>query len=193
MNLDTGPAVNTFPLNFGLDGAGGGRFYRTASGEWIPGGGAWQFKGYDENGLLRSPNERLSGVHKMLCRAAEIARLGRQDFYLGHDGGYMIPITSDVGQGMRNHFGKLVSWYGKNELTPVRLENNIFTFHLNREVKSTETNSCEQCSVVWKRVWQSSALVRPTKTLNREVAPIGGAIEPMAGLSRRSRDGKRGR
>ena len=51
MNLDTGAAVNTFPLN---DGAGGGRFCRTASGEWIPDGGAWQFKGYDENGLLRS-------------------------------------------------------------------------------------------------------------------------------------------
>ena len=26
-------AVNTFPLNFGPDGAGDGRFYRTASGE----------------------------------------------------------------------------------------------------------------------------------------------------------------
>ena len=34
MNLDTGAAVNTFPLNFGPDGAGDGRFYRTANGEW---------------------------------------------------------------------------------------------------------------------------------------------------------------
>ena len=42
------------PLNFGPEGAGDGRFYRTASGEWIPDGGAWQFQGYDENGLLRS-------------------------------------------------------------------------------------------------------------------------------------------
>ena len=41
MNLDTGAAVNTFPSNFGPDGAGDGRFYRTASGEWIPDGGAW--------------------------------------------------------------------------------------------------------------------------------------------------------
>ena len=31
MSLDTGAAVNTFPLNFGPDGAGDGRFYRTAS------------------------------------------------------------------------------------------------------------------------------------------------------------------
>ena len=45
MNLDTGAAVNTFPLNFGPEGAGDGRFYRTASGEWIPDGGAWQFQG----------------------------------------------------------------------------------------------------------------------------------------------------
>ena len=41
---------------------------------------------------------------------------------------------------MRNHFEKLVNWYGKNELIPVCLENNIFNFNLNREVKSTETN-----------------------------------------------------
>ena len=52
MNLDTGAALNTFPLNFGPEGAGDGRFYRTASGEWIPDGGAWQFQGYDENGFL---------------------------------------------------------------------------------------------------------------------------------------------
>ena len=31
MDLDTGAAVNTFPLNFGPDGAGAGRFCRTAS------------------------------------------------------------------------------------------------------------------------------------------------------------------
>ena len=39
MNLGRGAAVNTFP-----EGAGDGRFYRTASGEWIPDGGAWQFQ-----------------------------------------------------------------------------------------------------------------------------------------------------
>ena len=32
INMDTGAAVNAFPLNFGPDGAGDGRFYRTASG-----------------------------------------------------------------------------------------------------------------------------------------------------------------
>ena len=73
--------------------------------------------------------------------ASEIVCKGRQDFYLGHDGGYMIPMYSKIGQGMRNHFEKLVSWYGKNDLFPVYLENNIFNFYLNREVKSTETDN----------------------------------------------------
>ena len=53
----------------------------------------------------------------------------------------MIPFYSHIGQGLRNHFAKLVSWHGKNELIPVYLENNIFNFYLNREVKSTETNN----------------------------------------------------
>ena len=55
--------------------------------------------------------------------------------------GYMIPIYSNIGQGMRHHFEKLVSWHGKNELIPVFLENNILNFYLNREVQSTETNN----------------------------------------------------
>ena len=92
MTLDTGAAVNTFPLNFGPRGAGDGRFYRNAGDEWIPDGGVWQFQGYDENGFLRSQNGRLTGAHKVLCSAAEIACKGRKDFYHGHDGGYMIPI-----------------------------------------------------------------------------------------------------
>ena len=100
MNLDTGAAVNTFPLNFGPEGARDEIFCRTASGEWIPDGGAWQFQGYAQNGLLRSLNGRLTGVHKMLYSAAEIACKGRQDFYLGHDGGYMILIHSKIGQGI---------------------------------------------------------------------------------------------
>ena len=133
--------MNTFPLNFGPEGAGDGRFYSIANCEWIPDGGAWPFHGCDENGLLRALNGRLTGVHKVLCSAAEIACKGRQDFFLGHDGGYMIPIHSKIGQGMRNHFEKLVNWYGKNELNPVYLENNIFKFYLNREVKSSETNN----------------------------------------------------
>ena len=52
----------------------------------------------------------------------------------------MISIYSNIGQGMRNHFEKLVNWYGKNELIPMYLEDKIFNFYLSKEVKSTETN-----------------------------------------------------
>ena len=48
--------------------------------------------------MLGSLNGRLVGVHKVLCSAAEIACFGRQDFYLGHVGGYMIPVYSKIGQ-----------------------------------------------------------------------------------------------
>ena len=138
MNLGTGAAVDTLPLKFGPEGAGDGRFHRTASGGWIPDGGAWQFQGRDENGSL---NGRLTGVHKVLCIAAEIACKGGQDFHLGHDGGSMIPIYSEIGQEMRKHFERLVNCFGKKELILVYLENNTFNFYLNREVKSTETNN----------------------------------------------------
>ena len=146
MNMDTGAAVNTFPLNFGSEGAGDGRFCRTASGEWILDGGAWQFQGYDENGLLRSLNGRLIGVHKVLCSAAEIACKGRQDFYFGHDGGCMIPIHSKIGQGMRIHFEKLGNWHGKNELIPVSLSRKQhFQFLLEPRSEIDRDQQCERC------------------------------------------------
>ena len=104
MNLDHGAAVNTCPWIFGPERAGDGRYYRTANCASIPDGGPWQFHGYDENGLLQFLNGRLVGVHIVYCSAAEIACEGGQDFYSGHDGGYMIPIHSKIGQGMRNSF-----------------------------------------------------------------------------------------
>ena len=61
-------------------------------------------------------------VPYVLCSAAEIARKGRQDFYMGHDGGFMLPIHSKTGQGMKTHFEELVNWHGRNELIPVYLE-----------------------------------------------------------------------
>ena len=57
-----------------------------------------------------------------MCIKFEIACKGRQDFYLGHDGEYMIPIISKIGQGMRIHFEKLVKGYGRNDLIPIYLE-----------------------------------------------------------------------
>ena len=55
-------ALNTFPSNFGPEGIGDGSFC-----DWIPDGEAWQFQGYDENGLPRSLNGRLMDAHSGLC------------------------------------------------------------------------------------------------------------------------------
>ena len=74
MKLDTGAAVNTFPLNSGPEGTGGGRFCRTASGKWILDGGGWQLQGYDENGLLRSLNGRLTHWCTQFCAARQKSR-----------------------------------------------------------------------------------------------------------------------
>ena len=58
----------------------------------------------------------------------------------------MIPIHSKIGLGMRIHFEKLVNWYGKNELIPVYLENNIFKFYLNgRSEIDREQQQRERC------------------------------------------------
>ena len=73
MNLDTGAAVNTFPLNFSPEGIGDRRFYQAASVEWIPDGGAWQFQGYDENGLPISLKED-SRMHTKCCAVLQRSR-----------------------------------------------------------------------------------------------------------------------
>ena len=71
--------LNTFPLNF--------QEMEDSVVQPVVNGflmvGAWQFKGYDENGLLRSLKGRLTGVHKVLCSAAEIASRGKTKFLLG--------------------------------------------------------------------------------------------------------------
>ena len=63
MNLDTGVTVNTCQVNFGPEGVGDGSF-----DDWIPDGEAWQFQGYDENGLPRSLNGN-SRMHTNCCAA----------------------------------------------------------------------------------------------------------------------------
>ena len=69
----------------------------------------------------------------------------------------MILIHSKIGQGIRIHFEELVNWYGKNELIPVYLENNIFNFYLNREVESTETNNVNDADHCLAKNCQQSA------------------------------------
>ena len=75
MNLERGDAVNTILVNRGPDGAGDGRFYRTASGECILNGGARQSQIYDQNGLRRPLNGRLRCTQNaMQCRRECVQR-----------------------------------------------------------------------------------------------------------------------
>ena len=95
---------------------GDGSFY-----DWITDVEARQFQGYDKRCQLRSLNGRLMDVHEVCCstatacasapasEAAEIAYKEQQDFYVGHGGGYMIPIHSKLCQGTRIHFGKVLN------------------------------------------------------------------------------------
>ena len=155
MNPDTRAAINTFPSNFGPEGKGDGHFYDEA----------WQFLGYDEMGKPRSLNGRLMDAHEVLNNtasasasapssgAAEISCKEQQHLYVRHNGGYMIPTHSKIGQGMRTHFDKLLQKYGKNELIQVYLKKNTPNFCLKREMKSEEIQ-CERCpsSILRQRV-----------------------------------------
>ena len=171
MNLDTGAAVNTFPVNFSPEGMGDEGFY-----DWIPDGEAWQYQGYDEKSFAQISEWK---THRCTPSVVQCCR-------------------DRVQRTTRLHFETLLNEYGKNDLIPVYLETNTFNVYLNREVKSAGTNKCEQCravcceekSTVGKRVWQSSALVSPTTTLSRDVAPLGDDIEPMGESRCRCRNRK---
>ena len=102
-------------------------------------------------------------------RVAGIACKNQQDFYVKHNGGYMIPTHSKTVQEMRIHFEKLLDEHGNNEFIPACLENDTPTFYLNREVKSEETYN----------VRATDQHVRPTTTLSRGAVPIGDDIEPV--------------
>ena len=52
-------------------------------------------------------------------------------------------------------------------------------FLLEQRRENRQKPSCEQFSAARKRLWQISALVNPTKTLNRDVAPSGDDIEAV--------------
>ena len=98
-------------------------------------------QGHDENGLSRSLNGGLTGVHEVLCSAVEIARRGHQDFDLGFDGGFMILVHSKNGKATGTHIERLVSWRVRQKLIFVYIKDNIFNYFLSKEVKSTENNT----------------------------------------------------
>ena len=93
----------------------------------------------------------LTGVHKVLCSAAEIACNGRQYFCVGHDGGYMIPIRNKIGQGMSIHFETIVelAWKERTHCSPSREQH--FQVQLESSSDINRDQQCEQSSAVRKR------------------------------------------
>ena len=60
--------------------------------------------------------------------AAEIAHTEQQDVHVGHDGGYMSLSHSNISQGTRSHFEKVLYEYGMSDLFPVYLEKEALNF-----------------------------------------------------------------
>ena len=86
----------------------------------------------------------MAGVHKVLCSAGDIAVKGGHDFYLGADGGHIIPLHSEIGKKMRDYFDYLLKWYGADDLLPVYLEGNVYKFYMQREVDSRDESAVEE-------------------------------------------------
>ena len=136
-NLDTGVTVDTSLANFDRKGVGDMEGSMTGSQMSKLG----NFKDTMKNGKPRSLNGRLSDARQVLgsnasacatapaalmytkvrCSAAEIAYREQQDFYVEHDGDYIIPIHIKIGQETIIHFEKLVNENGMRLLIPAYL------------------------------------------------------------------------
>ena len=199
MNLDTRVVADTLPLNCGPEGLGDGRFYWTASGEWIPDGGVWQFQGYDENGFPRSLSGRLTDAHQVLCsaaasasapasRVAGIAGKKRQNFYVKHNGVYMIPTHSKIGQEMSVQFREIVGWIWKKTslfqfvlrmILPISTWTGKWRLKKPHSVRDAEQNFKTTSQLSGNESGRAVSLVSPTTTPNRDTVPIGYVIEPV--------------
>ena len=94
----------------------------------------------------------------------------------------MIPIYSKNWSGNEDAFREIAELVRKKTVHSSlhRRQHRQFLFE---QRSATHRNQwCEQFSAVGQRVWHSIALVSPTKTLNKDVAPIGDDIEPSEAL-----------
>ena len=91
MNLDTGATVNTFSVE--LWSRWRRRWKILPNSQWVSVSLMVELGSFKVTMKL---NGRLTGAHKVLCSAGEIACKGRQDFYLGSDGGFIIPVHRNI-------------------------------------------------------------------------------------------------
>ena len=90
----------------------------------------------------------------------------------------MILVHNKMGKAMRGHFERLMSWYGRHELIPVYIEDDIFNFNWSKEVKSTETHVVNNSQQSGNDGGAVRSQVQP-KTLSEELASIGEVIGPI--------------
>ena len=50
------------------------------------------------NASASAPAQTVPDIHRVRCSTAEIAYKEQQEFYVEHDGGYMIPIHTKIGK-----------------------------------------------------------------------------------------------
>ena len=91
----------------------------------------------------------------------------------------MILVHSKIRKALRINLKRLASWYGRQQLIPVYVEDNILYFYQSKEVRSSETNVVHNSQQAGKRIWLISALESPTNTLHKDLTPIGDDTEPI--------------
>ena len=92
----------------------------------------------------------------------------------------MIPIHSNNSSWNENSFGEIgdLAWNKRAHSRVSRKQHFRFLLEQRGDIHRNQ-RYCEELSAVGKRVWQSSALVRPTKIPNRDGASIGSDIETV--------------
>ena len=124
LNVDTGAAAKTFPLNFGqMDQEMEDSIEQPVVSVFLTVELA-SFKVAMKTVCVDLRTED-SLVHTKCC--AVLVKSRAKDV--------------KIGQEMRMHFERLVRWYGRKQLLPVCIEDNIFNFCLSKETESTETNT----------------------------------------------------
>ena len=60
------------------------------------------------------------------------------DGWVGCDGGYLMPRTGKIAEGLRQEFAKLVKIHGEPDLRPLNLEQGVYKFYLQDDAGSAE-------------------------------------------------------
>ena len=67
-----------------------------------------------------------------------MATRGQQDFFLGHDGGWIIPRQSNVGYYLRRHLRDLIEWYGEERGQTIKVAESFQICEYGRQPSKTD-------------------------------------------------------